>query len=71
MDSVTILYLVLALFCVLASAFFSSSETAFISLQKARVKHMEIQGIPKASRLAKMVEKPEKFISTVVWETTS
>jgi len=66
MDSVNILYLVLALLCVLASAFFSSSETAFISLQKIRLKHMESQGIAGAGRVARILEKPERFISTVV-----
>jgi len=66
MDSQNTLYLVLALLCVLASAFFSSSETAFISLQKIRIRQMESQGIAGAGRLARMVEKPEKFISTVL-----
>ena len=66
MDTVHILYLVLALICVMASAFFSSSETAFISLQKIRLRHMESQGAEKASRIAKILEKPEKFITTVL-----
>ncbi|MBN2098752.1 MAG: HlyC/CorC family transporter [Dehalococcoidia bacterium] len=66
MDTVHVLYLVLALTCVMASAFFSSSETAFISLQKIRVKHMESQGEEKASRIAKLLERPEKFITTVL-----
>jgi len=66
MDSINILYLVLALLCVLASAFFSSSEIAFISLQRIRLKHMESQGISRAGRVAKIIEKPGRFISTVV-----
>jgi len=66
MDTVHVLYLVLALICVMASAFFSSSETAFISLQKIRLRHMESQGAEKASRIAKILEKPEKFITTVL-----
>ncbi len=66
MDGLNILYLVLALFCVLASAFFSSSEIAFISLQRIRIKHLESQGIARAGLVAKILEKPEKFISTVV-----
>jgi len=66
MDSMHTLYLVLALICVMASAFFSSSETAFISLQKIRLRHMESHGGEKASRIAKLLEKPEKFISTVL-----
>src|SRR5512136_76371 len=66
MDGVHVLYLVLALICVMASAFFSSSETAFISLQKIRLKHMESRGEEKAGRIAKILEKPEKFIATVL-----
>ncbi len=66
MDTVHVLYLVLALICVMASAFFSSSETAFISLQKIRLRHMESQGGEKASRIARIMERPEKFIATVL-----
>ncbi len=66
MDSMDILYLVIAVLCILASAFFSSSEVAFISLQRIRIRHMEIQGEAKAKRIAKLLERPEKFISTVV-----
>ncbi|MBM4445326.1 MAG: HlyC/CorC family transporter [Chloroflexi bacterium] len=66
MDSINILYLILALLCLMASAFFSSSETAFISLQKIRLKHMESQGVPRAGRVAKILEKPERFISTIL-----
>ncbi len=66
MDNTVTLYLVLALVCVLLSAFFSSSETAFISLQKIRIKHMERTGVARAGRVAKLMEKPERFLSTVV-----
>ena len=66
MDGLNILYLVLALLCVLVSAFFSSSEIAFISLQRIRIKHLQSQGIARAGLVAKVLEKPEKFISTVV-----
>ncbi|MDM7998909.1 MAG: hemolysin family protein [Dehalococcoidia bacterium] len=66
MDTVHVMYLILALICVMASAFFSSSETAFISLQKIRLKHMESRGEEKAGRIAKILEKPEKFITTVL-----
>ncbi|MBL7120074.1 MAG: HlyC/CorC family transporter [Dehalococcoidia bacterium] len=66
MGNTEIVYLVLALACVLLSAFFSSSETAFISLQKIRIKHMESTGGERAGRVAKLMEKPERFLSTVV-----
>ena len=66
MDTVHIIYLVLFVICVMSSAFFSSSETAFISLQKIRLRHMETQGMEKASRIAQILQKPEKFITTVL-----
>ena len=66
MDTVHIIYLVLFVICVMSSAFFSSSETAFISLQKIRLRHMENQGMEKASRIAQILQKPEKFITTVL-----
>ncbi|MCX5998129.1 MAG: DUF21 domain-containing protein, partial [Chloroflexi bacterium] len=66
MDGISVLYVAVALVCLLAGAFFSSSEMAFISLQKIRVKHMESQGIPGAGRVAKILEKPERFISTII-----
>ncbi len=66
MDTVHIVYLVLFVICVMGSAFFSSSETAFISLQKIRVRHMESQGGEKAGKIARMLEKPEKFITTIL-----
>jgi putative hemolysin len=66
MDGTDILYLVLAIICVFLSAFFSSSETAFISLQRVRLRHMVSKGVEGAGRVAKMMEKPERFLSTVL-----
>jgi len=66
MDSTDTLYLVLAIICVMLSAFFSSSETAFFSFQKIRIKHLESKGVERAGRVAKMMEKPEKFLTTVL-----
>jgi len=66
MDNASVLYLVLALLCLLISAFFSSSETAFISLQRIRIKHLESKGVAGAGRVARILERPEKFLSTVV-----
>jgi putative hemolysin len=60
------LYLVLLIVCLLLSAFFSGSETAFISLQKIRVQHLVDTKVRGAKRVAKMMEQPEKFLSTVL-----
>jgi putative hemolysin len=66
MSGIETLYLVLLVVCLLLSAFFSGSETAFISLQKVRVQHLVDTKVRGAKRVAKMIEQPEKFLSTVL-----
>jgi putative hemolysin len=48
------------------SAFFSSSETAFVALQRIRVKHMVENNVKGARRVARMIERPEKLLSTIL-----
>jgi len=60
------LYLVLFVICLLLSAFFSISETAFISLQRIRMEHLLESNVRGARRVARMIERPEKFLSTVL-----
>jgi len=66
MSSTETLYLVLLVICLLLSAFFSSSETAFISLQRFRLAHLVETKVKGARRVARMIERPEKFLSTVL-----
>jgi putative hemolysin len=66
MESSLLLYSVLLFLCLVLSAFFSSSETAFIALQKIRVKHMESSGIAGAGRVVKMMKRPERFLATIL-----
>jgi putative hemolysin len=61
-----VLYLVLLLVCLVLSAFFSSSETAFISLERFRVQHLVETKVRGARRVAKMLERPERFLSTIL-----
>lgn len=63
MDS---LYLILFLISLLLSAFFCSAETAFIGMQKLRLQHLLHMGHPNAKIVAKILEKPEKFLATVL-----
>lgn len=63
---VTELYLVLFLICLLLSAFFSSSETAFISLGRFRVEHLVETKVKGARRIARVIEHPERLLSTVL-----
>ena len=66
MSGTEILYLVLLFVCVLLSAFFSGSETAFISLQRVRLEHLVNTKVKGAKRVAGMIERPEKFLSTIL-----
>jgi len=61
-----VLYLVLLIVCLVLSAFFSSSETAFISLERFRVQHMVDTKVKGATRVAKMLERPERFLSAIL-----
>lgn len=69
MSNMDILYLVLFFVCLLFSAFFSSSETAFVSLQKLRLRHLartDHADSEAARQVATMTEKPERLLTTVL-----
>jgi len=66
MFSIETLYLVFFLICLLLSAFFSSSETAFVALQQIRVEHMVSTRVTGAERVARMIKQPEKLLSTIL-----
>ena len=48
------------------SAFFSSSEVAFLSLQRTRMAHLVSEGVPGARRLADMIGEPERLLATIL-----
>ena len=58
--------IVLALVFLILSAFFSSSEAAFLSLQKATIAHLVKTDVPGARRVARMVNDPERLLSTIL-----
>lgn len=66
MSTIEILYLVFLFICLFLSAFFSSSETAFISLERFRVQHMVDTKVKGAKRVSQMLERPERFLSTIL-----
>lgn len=66
LSSTSILYLVLLFICLALSAFFSSAETAFVSLPRIRVRHLVETGVAGAERVAKMTERPERLLATVL-----
>ena len=66
MSGIETLYVVLLFICFLFSAFFSSSETAFVALQRIRVEHLVETKVSGAKRVASMIERPEKLLSTIL-----
>jgi putative hemolysin len=70
MSGVETLYLVFLFVCLVLSAFFSSSETAFISLQRLRVEHLISTKVKGAERVAGLIEQPGKLLSTVLLGNT-
>jgi len=66
MSNVETLYLVFLFVCLLLSAFFSSSETAFISLQRIRLQHMVDTKVKGAERVSRMIQQPAKLLSTIL-----
>jgi putative hemolysin len=70
MSGLDTLYVVLFFICLLLSAFFSSSETAFISLQKVRIQNLIDNKVKGAKRVARVLERPENFLSAVLLGNT-
>ena len=66
MSSTETLYVVFLFVCLILSAFFSSSETAFTSLQRVRLEHMVNTKVRGAGRVARMIERPDRFFSVIL-----
>ena len=66
LSDTSVLYLVLLFLCLVASAFFSSAETAFVSLPRTRVKHMVSTGVSGAERVERIMAQPERLLATVL-----
>lgn len=65
MDSDSI-YLLIIIFSILASAYFSATETAFSSLNRIRVKNLAEKGNKKAKLVMRLSEKYDVLISTIL-----
>ena len=66
MDSTETLYLVFLFICLVLSAFFSSAETAFTALPRLRVEHLVSIKVKGAKRIARMIQQPERLLSTIL-----
>jgi putative hemolysin len=66
MDGINGLFLTLFVISLAAAAFFCSAETAFIGMQRLRLKHLVHTKHPRAAIVARILDKPEKFLATVL-----
>ena len=66
MESADLGKLALLVVCLALSGFFSSSETAFIALPRARLLHLINIGRSNANLVARLVQHPERLLATVL-----
>ncbi len=59
-------YLVLLFVLLLLSAFFSSSETAFLSLERVQLEHYVREEHPGAKRVAALLDNPQRLLSAIL-----
>ncbi len=60
------IFFILILVCLIANAFFSSAEVAFIALSRIRIKHLVGQGVKWANILEKFKEEQGIFLSAML-----
>ncbi len=66
MESADLWMLALFVVCIVLSAFFSSSETAFIALSRARLVHLVHTGHSGANLVSRLARQPERLLATVL-----
>lgn len=66
MDGSSTLQILIMVFLVMMSAYFSATETAFSSLNKTRIKTMAEDGNKRANLVLKLSENYDKLISTIL-----
>ena len=66
MDTGDLWKIILLAVCLVLSALFSGSETAFIALSRVRLMQLVKAGKPGAGRVSRLIERPEKLLATVL-----
>ena len=66
MDSWIAIEILIISVLIVLSAFFSGSETALISVNKIRIRHLADSGNKNAAILVKMLENPEQFLTAIL-----
>ena len=64
--SLSTLFIILGVL-VLLSAYFSSSETGLMSINRYRLKHLEQEGHKGAKRVQKLLDKPDRLIGLILF----
>lgn len=66
MDGDSQIFFIIIIFCIIMSAYFSATETAFSSLNKIRLKNMADKGNVKAAKVLRMAENYDSLLSTIL-----
>jgi putative hemolysin len=59
-------YYILLVVLIMLSAFFSSSETAFLTLQRLKLEHYVREGRPGAQAVSRLLEHPSRLLSAIL-----
>ena len=63
------LYLVSLVACIGLTAFFTSSEAAFFSLQRVRIEQLVSAEVKGAARVARLIQRPDRLLSIILLGT--
>lgn len=69
MSGIEILYIILFIVCLLQTAFFCSSETAFFFLQRVKLEHLISNGVRGAKRVSSLIGRPDRLLSVILLGT--
>ncbi len=69
MPGIEIIYIILFFLCLLLTAFFCSSETAFFFLQRIRIEHLISTGVRGAKLVARLIGQPDRLLSIILLGT--
>ncbi len=69
MSGIEIIYIILFFLCLLLTAFFCSSETAFFFLQRIRIEHLISTGVRGAKLVARLIGQPDRLLSIILLGT--
>lgn len=66
MDPASTVQLIILIILLLLSAFFSSAETAFTTVNKIRIRTFVEEGRPNAKLIQKIIDEPQKMLSAIL-----